>query len=200
MMHSRYIIDEEVCKKYHLEIPEVLTILLLSYGKTYEDIVNSLEKRGILTEEKSLLGKEYFISPKWKHRVLNIVADGTLDNTNSIEERLETLAPALIEIFPTGRKLNTNKYWRGNVRDIKLKLKAFFMKYGSHYTNEEIINATKTYVESFGNDLTFMRTLPYFIYKDERRSGGEEGSDLANVLDNTGQEDNGMKRDIGRLV
>lgn len=201
MTHIRYVIDEEVCEKYRLEIPELLVILLLSCDKTFDDTLDNLIKRGIIEEEKTLLGKDYKITLSWYEKIMNLLADGALKSDNDIIiNRIDELAEKLQELFPKGKKDGTNKYWRGNIRDIKLKLKKFFVKYGDKYTNEEIINATQSYVNSFNGDYRFMRTLQYFIFKDERRVGGEEGSDLATILENAGQTDTNHKSDIGELV
>lgn len=199
MTHIRYVIDEEVCKKYRLEIPELLVILLLSCDKTYEDTLKNLIDRGILEEEKTLLGKDYKITLSWYDKVMNALADGALKSEAGIEARIDDLAEKLMNTFPSGKKEGTNKYWRGNIRDIKLKLKKFFIKYGDKYTNEDILRAAESYVRSFNGDYRFMRTLQYFIYKDERRIGGEEGSDLETLLENAGQQDE-HKSDIGELV
>lgn len=204
MTHIRYVIDEEICEKYRLEIPELLVILLLSCDKTYDDVLDNLVKRGIIEEEKTLLGKDYKITLSWYDKVMNVLADSALKADNNINiNRIDELAEKLQEIYPKGKKEGTNKYWRGNIRDIKLKLKKFFVKYGdkySKYSNEEIIQATKSYVDSFNGDYIFMRTLQYFIFKDERRVGGEESSDLATILENAGQVDSNSKNDIGELV
>ena len=67
----------------------------------------------------------------------------------------------------------------------------FFKKYGADYTDEQIIQATKSYVESFNGDYRFMRVLKYFIFKEEKGADGmvESTSDLINRIDNAGQED-----------
>ena len=193
-MGIRYVIDEDVCKKYRLEIPELLTILLLSCDTSYEDVVKNLIKRGILEESSNLLGKEYKITFAWHDKVMNVLADGALKPINSIEDRIDNLATQLMAIFPKGKKPGTNLYWTGNIRDIKLKLKKFFVKYGDKYTDEQIIAATTSYVNSFNGDYRYMRILKYFIFKNEHKlseDGGyvEEVSDLATYIENSGQED-----------
>ena len=96
------------------------------------------------------------------------------------------------ELFPKGMKVG-NSAWRGNVRELKLRMQKFFKMYGN-YDDEAILEATKRYVESFNGDYTYMRILKYFILKSElKQHEGENGetvqqvedvSMLANVLDN----------------
>ena len=63
-----------------------------------------------------------------------------------------------------------------------------------HYTDEQILQATQKYVDSFNGNYTFMRVLKYFIIKDVRKQGEEvnyveQVSELASYLENAGQED-----------
>ena len=78
--------------------------------------------------------------------------------------------------------------------EIATKLKKFLDVYGEDYSDEDIIQATKNYVDSFSMDYSFMRVLKYFIWKNVlNESNGsrvvEEISDLATCLENKGQED-----------
>lgn len=196
----KYVIDEDVCKNAHLDIHLLLTILLLNTGTKFEDNLKELIDREIIVEEKTLLGPRYLITYRWSDVVSSILLDSEKDNLNDFDARLETLAKKLMDIFPSGKKAGTTHYWKCNVKEVKLKLKKFFKKYSDKYTDEEIINATQSYVDSFNGDYTFMRILKYFIWKDESRVGGEESSDLATILENAGQTDINHKSDIGELV
>lgn len=193
---KKYVIDEEICKKYHLDINLVFTVLLLNTGSDYEKSIKELLDREILIEKKDLLGTRYLITPRWVDVISSILLDSEKENLNEFDARLETLAKELINIFPTGKKAGTTMYWRGNTKEIKLKLKKFFKRYNDTYTDEQIINATKAYVNSFNGNYSFMRVLKYFIWKDERKldSDGngfiEEVSDLATFIENAGQINN----------
>ena len=104
-------------------------------------------------------------------------------------------------VFPEGKKAGTTTYWRGNVKEIKLKLKKFFKRYSDRYTDEQIVQAAQSYVGSFNGDYSFMRVLKYFIWKDARKmdSDGntfvEEVSDLATIIENGGESNNENWRD-----
>lgn len=189
----KYVIDEEVCKKAHLDIHLLLTILLLNTDTKFEDNLKELIDREIIIEEKTLLGTRYLITTRWADTVSGILLDSEKDNVDKFDQRLEALAKVLMEIFPEGKKPGTNNYWKCNRRDVVLKLKKFLKKYGEDYTDEQIIKATKDYVASFNGDYSFMRVLKYFIWKDVRKTDSEgngfieEVSDLATFLENAGQ-------------
>lgn len=192
----KYTIDEEVCKKFHLDIHLLLTILLLNTGTEFEKNLEELIDREIIIKENTLLGTQYLITNKWINIVSSILLDSEKDNLNEFDERLEKLARNLMNIFPEGKKAGTTMYWRGNVKEIKLKLKKFFKRYSDKYTDEQILQATKAYVNSFNGNYAFMRVLKYFIWKDERKMDSEgnsfieEVSDLATIIENADQVDN----------
>lgn len=192
----KYIIDEEVCKKYHLDLHLLLTVLLLKTGTNFKDNLQELIDREIIIKEKESYKIKYLITQRWIDRISSIFLDSEKENLNEFEDRLENLARKLMAIFPEGRKAGTYLYWRGNVKEIKLKLKKFFKKYSDKYTDEQILEATKSYVNSFNGNYNFMRVLKYFILKEERKVDEEgngfveEVSDLATSIENIGQIDN----------
>lgn len=191
----KYVIDEEVCKKSHLDIHLLLTILLLDTGTNYEDNIKELVDREVLVEEKTLLGTRYVITTRWADVISNIFLDSERTDADKFDERLDGLARKLMDVFPQGKKPGTNTYWKSNRTDVKLKLKKFLKKYGSDYTDEQIIDAARTYVSSFNGNYSYMRILKYFIWKDVRKLDSEgngfieEVSDLATILENAGQAD-----------
>lgn len=197
----KYTIDEEVCKKAHLDIHLLLTILLLNTGTKFEDNLQELIDREIIIEEKDLLGTKYLITSRWADTVSSILLDSEKEDVDKFDERLEALAKRLMAVFPEGKKAGTTTYWRGNVKEIKLKLKKFFKRYSDRYTDEQIVQAAQSYVGSFNGDYSFMRVLKYFIWKDARKmdSDGntfvEEVSDLATIIENGGESNNENWRD-----
>lgn len=193
---AKLIIDEEICSKYKLDLPSVLTVLLLNTGASYEETIKKLVEKEVLIEKKTLLGTSYLITHRWADTISSILLDSEKDNLNKYDARLETLARKLMDIFPQGKKDGTTIYWRGNLKENKLKLKKFFKRYGNTYTDEQIIQAAEAYVNSFNGNYSFMRVLKYFIWKDDRKID-EEGtgytetvSDLATFIENAGQVNN----------
>lgn len=188
----KFTIDEDTCKKVNLSIVETLVILLVRTGVNLEELIRKMKDKQILVEENSLMGKSLLVTQRW-----NDLCDSALlsaDDAIPKGERLNKLAKSLMECYPEGRKEGTSQYWRGNIRDVTLKLQKFFKLYGNKYTDEQIISATQRYVNSFNGKYQFMRVLKYFICKNEKKIDSEgvgyieEVSDLAAYIENEGQE------------
>ena len=131
-----------------------------------------------------------YLTPHWDDEVSSIILES--DNSVPDKDRIENLVNKMRELFPKGMKIG-NSAWRGNVRELKLRMQKFFKMYGD-YSDEAILKATKAYVDSFNGNYTYMRILKYFILKSEIKqhqndlgeviSQVEDVSELANMLDN----------------
>ena len=182
-------INEEICKKYGLDVSEVLAVLLIKTCDDIPKLFSILEQKEIVVRD---LMQGYMVTQRWDDVVSTILLDSDVKAPSP--DRLENLATQLMEIFPKQKKLGTCHYFRGNRKDIILRLKKFFKLYGK-YTDEQIVTAAKKYVESFNGDYSYMRILKYFIWKDEVKINSEgdryvdEVSDLANWIENAGQEE-----------
>ena len=182
-------INEEICKKYGLDISEVLAVLLIKTCNDIPKLFSILEEKEIVVRD---LLQGYMVTQRWDDVVSTILLDSDVKAPSP--DRLENLATQLMEIFPKQKKLGTCHYFRGNRKDIILRLKKFFKLYGK-YTDEQLVTAAKKYVESFNGDYSYMRILKYFIWKDEVKINSEgdryvdEVSDLANWIENAGQEE-----------
>ena len=99
------------------------------------------------------------------------------------------LARKLREIYPAGRKPGTNYQWRGSTAEIAKKLKTLYVKYEFEFTEEDAIDATQRYIESFHGDYTFMRLLKYFILKTTIDGDGNSDIKFMSLIENAGQED-----------
>lgn len=190
----KYIIDEKVCEKHNLTLTEVLCLLFLKScdGKPLEVISK------LINEEKLVKAELFdpdnatnlYLTPHWDDEVSAIILES--DNSVPDKDRIENLVNKMRELFPKGMKIG-NSAWRGNVRELKLRMQKFFKLYGD-YSDEAILKATKAYVDSFNGNYTYMRILKYFILKSEVKqhqnemgevvSQVEDVSELANVLDN----------------
>lgn len=85
---------------------------------------------------------------------------------NSVDsEDIDDLAEQMRSIFPQGNKHGTTYRWRGTKAEITKKINSFLNKY-SGFSKEEIIEATKRYVDSFNGVYTYMQLLGYFIEKN----------------------------------
>ena len=64
-------------------------------------------------------------------------------------------------------------------------MEKWFNKYPNSFSDDEIVDAAKRYVESFNGQYTYMQVLPYFIFKNVPVNGMmEEKSQLLSVLEN----------------
>lgn len=122
-----------------------------------------------------LTNRGYELSDYGKFIISSIVVNDTQKNSVKLSDFVD-LATRLRELYPEGKKDGTNSYWRDSINLICKRLSAFKSRFGD-YSDETIYNATKAYVESFSDDKTYMRTLPYFIIKDNE-------SLLTTIIDN----------------
>lgn len=188
-------INKEECIKKGFTVEEVLLMLLLKLGtdinKLFQDLL--AEEKIVRTEDGDIL-----LTQRWYDQLSLVLLDSDKDKTP--EKLIDELVDEMKEIFPKGKKEGTKVYWRGNKRELSLRLKKFFKLYGNDYTKEQILEATREYVESFNGVYDNMRVLKYFIWKDDRRIMEDgtikviEVSELADCLENIGQEDS-LKRD-----
>lgn len=183
-------INDDVCTKYGLSLPELLVILALKSDKL-ETTIASLENKGAIVSD---VFEGHLVTQRWDDIASSILLDSDKDRQSP--DRIANLAAKLMEIFPKEKKAGTNHYFRGNTKDITLKLKKFFKLYGDKYSDEQVLNAAQAYVSSFNGNYTYMRILKYFLWKDDKKLGEdgkyyiEETSDLATWIENAGSANN----------
>ena len=176
-------LDEDVVKNSktqegaHLTLPEILICIVIRLGYNPAIVTKSLLDRGIILYNTNQQDK-LLVFQRFSDLVDSVIVNS--DKSVPKKESIEDLVTALQDLFPKERKLDSSgipKYsYRGNKKDIALRLQKFFKIYGN-YSYEDIIEVTKKYVESFTSDKTYMKTLQYYIIKD-----GE--SQLATELEN----------------
>ena len=182
-------VSDEICKKYNLSITEALVLIGLKYSS--QEVFQKLNKERFLLDLGSSIFNEetkYRLSRKANEALSCILAEST-DAVTKRTTNIEELADKLREIYPNGKIFNTNYYYRCNRQDIINKLKTFFKMYGTKYTDEQIINATQKYVNSFNGNYAYLKLLKYFIWKDERLKGESVQSLLADFIENESAED-----------
>lgn len=179
----KYVIDESVCEEHGLTLAETLCLLACKTCTNIYDLIEQMKERELLSKQTD--------SPcptmHWDDEVSSVLLES--DKVVPVKDRCAGLAEQLRELFPKGIKTGSAA-WRGNVREITLRLQKFFKLYGNKWTDEEIINATQRYVDHFNGDYKFMRILKYFIMKSDKKMD-EEGnvhiediSELATWLEN----------------
>lgn len=180
----KYCIDDKIALKHHLSLDELLALILLKKGCNFQVLIERMLKRELIVP--NMFGN-YYITEYWDDEMQKVLLES--DKEIPKENDLNYLVNKLRDIFPKGIKTGSAA-WRGNVREIILRLQKFFKIYGNKYSEDQIIEATKKYVDSFNGNYTYMRILKYFILKDEIKMD-EEGnryveqvSELANFLEN----------------
>lgn len=187
-------IDTNTIREKGYPLEKVLLMLFFDCECNSAQAINDLLQSDILKrasiQDITKNGIKYKLTLEGK-AVMNscIVISDVLRDVQVEEDRLDKLAEQLKNIFPKGKKDGTNLYWSEGKMFIKKRLKNFFDKYGTKYTDKQILNAAKEYVSSFNGIYKTMRVLKYFIYKEEKGADGKinSTSDLLNTIENAGQ-------------
>jgi hypothetical protein len=181
-------LTDKACKKHGLLFSEGIALLAIS--STTDDTYKSLVKKGFISKANGTLhslNQKYHCTEAGCSMAEELISDSE-EQIVSLEDGISKLADELREIYPGGKIPGTSYYYKGNKVDIVKKLKSFFRRYGTDYTNEQIIDATKRYIASFNGNYMYLKLLKYFIWKDERRDGEIiQSSMLADWIENTGQ-------------
>ena len=184
-------LNGDAIKQNDLTLGEVLYLLAVQNKVDLEESKQKLILKGMITAERNSLFQEigWRATLKGGDALNNVIIDSDKSITSS--DKLEELATELKKIFPTGKKEGTNLYWADGVSLIVRRLKLFFKKYGTTYTNDQIIKAATEYVASFNGDYRFMKLLKYFIFKEKVGVSKEvePESELITYIENAGQED-----------
>lgn len=182
-------IDTDECEKLKIPVSTALYLAALYYKegisrKTFEEALS----RGLVNfsgYDKFYEPKEVVVTQAGVDFVESIFLNSEFKPKKGEIDNFEVLADQLKEIFPKGKKPGTSLMWRGSSYEIAKKLRTLVKKTGAKFTNEEAIQATKRYIESFNGNYSFMQTLPYFILKQVPINGVyEERSQLLSYLEN----------------
>lgn len=97
--------------------------------------------------------------------------------------RYESLAIKLQQLWPKGMK-DGKWRWRGDIKDIGLRLKRLLKEEKfSNTTDEDILRCARIYTAKFEEDHKYMCLLPYFILKMQDVTGKKiYKSKLADML------------------
>lgn len=179
-------INEKVLRKYDLTLNEFLVLFLCSREADIEKIIETLIDKKIV--DKDLYNKvSAVVSDNTKELISSIIIDSG-PSVIGKEEEFNDLANKMRELFPEGRKPGTTYYWRDSTPIIAKKLKTVVEKFNTQFTEEQALDATRRYVESFNGDYRFMQLLKYFILKTDRATG-DIRSDFLSLLQNPDAED-----------
>ena len=176
-------ISDDLLDRNNLSLEELLYLILLDNQTVEETVVSSLELKGWLHEGH--------LTEESRQRLASVLYNE--EEKPSSDLRIDILTEQLIRIFPKGKKEGTPYYWKGNRKEIKEKLKKFFVYFGDTYTDAQILSAAQRYVDSFNGNYRFMRLLKYFIWKNDTKLTTEgrtveQVSELASYIENAGTE------------
>lgn len=176
-------ISDDLLDRNNLSLEELLYLILLDNQAVEETITASLEMKGWLHEGH--------LTEESRQKLASVLYDK--EKEPSSDMRIDILTEQLMRIFPKGKKEGTPYYWKGNRKEIKEKLKKFFVYFGDTYTDAQILSAAQRYVDSFNGNYRFMRLLKYFIWKNDTKLTTEgrtveQVSELASYIENAGTE------------
>ena len=166
-------IDKSILREYGVSVTSYLFMMILMYypgTKININLTQILEYGFIMENDVGYFLTEDGLS------FINEVEVAVVSDKKISNKDIELLAEQMRLMFPEGKKQGTTKYWRDNKANVINKLKTFFKKYG-HYDSELILKATQKYIDSFGDSKQLMRTVIYFILKDD-------SSDLMTIIEN----------------
>ena len=182
-------IDQTILNKNNLTIEEFLVLFLSAREVDIGVISQSLVAKGLADKDLFSSGK-LVISDKVKDLISTISIDSDKNVIDKDSEFTE-LATELREIYPAGRKDGTTYMWRGTTAEVAKKLKTLVVKYGYTINREDVLKATKEYVNSFNGNYRYMQLLKYFILKSVRDADGNVDikSELMSLIENSDQID-----------
>lgn len=182
-------IDQTVLDKNGLTLEEFLVLFLGAKDVDIESVSQSLIAKGLADKDLFSNGR-IVISDKVKDLVSTISIDSDKNVIDKDSEFTE-LATELREIYPAGRKDGTTYMWRGTTAEVAKKLKTLVVKYGYTINREDVLKATKEYVNSFNGNYRYMQLLKYFILKSVRDADGNVDikSELMSLIENSDQID-----------
>lgn len=180
-------IDQTILDKYNISIGEFMLLYLSANSIDIKECIESIIK-------KNLAGRNLFsennvvVSDKVKDLITTIIIDSDKNVIDKDSEFLE-LANEMRELYPKGKKEGTTYLWRGTTAEVAKKLKTLVVKYGYSFSKEQVLKATKEYVNSFNGNYKRMRLLKYFVLKSEKDADDNINiiSELMSLIENEGQ-------------
>lgn len=142
-------INTEVLQDEGLSLADFLVLLMGYYDIDYKETLDKLIDKKIV--QPNLFNKlSIILSNNAKNHIAKLLLASDYKVTNSTINFTD-LAEKLQAIYPSGNKPGTTFYWKGQTKEIelKLKLKTLVAKYNFSFTEEEAIKATTEYVNSF---------------------------------------------------
>ena len=181
-------INKEILAKSGISVDMAFYLASIYFDRPYTyDTFDVASKQGLITYNH-LDRYNLPIQPKLTREGVELVESIFLNSEFKGDKGIDTdrydeLADKLRELYPKGRKEGTSYLWRDSHAKIANKLRTLVKKYNFKFTDEQAINATKRYIESFNGNYNYMQLLKYFILKKDKDTG-EENSQLMSYIEN----------------
>lgn len=173
-------LDKAFLNAKNITQEEFVLLLFLEMKGDFQRTLDSLVRKDFVTSDK--VGNKYFVNVHGH----DIIADSAIAEIKSNE--YSELAQKLKDLYPKGKKSGPYP-WTEGIQLICKRLSLFEKKYGK-FSDDDIYDATKRYIEAFNGNYTYMKTLKYFICAEKNVNGSiESSSDLLTFIENKGQED-----------
>lgn len=189
----KLVISDKIIEKYGLSINELLYLISIYYGLDInKETFNSICSKGFVSYDSigfDNVPNNLKLTTSGTEILESILLDSEFKEEVE-EDRFDILAEELRNLYPKGRKPGTAYMWRDSKNIIAKRLRALVKKYDISFTNEQAIEATRKYIESFNGDYRYMQLLKYFISKPNLVDGHwEDSSQLLSYIENNGQSD-----------
>ena len=162
-------INEKILEQYNLSVEEFLILYICSKNYNIKELLDTIIAKGYADKD---VFNEYkaVVSDNIKELIANIIINSNKKVIDKEKDFL-ILANKMRDLYPSGKKPGTNYPWKDSSIVIAQKLKTLVVKFGCSFTEEEALEATKRYIESFNGNYTYMQLLKYFILKTEKSTG-----------------------------
>lgn len=180
-------IDQTILNKHNISIGEFMILYLSANSIDIKECIESIIKKN-LADRNLFSENSIVVSDKVKDLITTIIIDSDKNVIDKDSEFLE-LANEMRELYPKGKKEGTTYLWRGTTAEVAKKLKTLVVKYGYSFSKEQVLKATKEYVNSFNGNYKRMRLLKYFVLKSEKDADDNINiiSELMSLIENEGQ-------------
>lgn len=180
-------IDQTILDKHNISIGEFMILYLSANSIDIKECIESIIKKN-LADRNLFSENSIVVSDKVKDLITTIIIDSDKNVIDKDSEFLE-LANEMRELYPKGKKEGTTYLWRGTTAEVAKKLKTLVVKYGYSFSKEQVLKATKEYVNSFNGNYKRMRLLKYFVLKSEKDADDNINiiSELMSLIENEGQ-------------
>lgn len=173
-------IDTTILSKYSMCLREFLALLFpylgIKHEEAYKDAINKDLAEPDLTSIRELV-----LSDNTKNLIAKVLIESSDKLQQSPIKDFDAFALTLQNIYPQGNKPGTTYSWQGTTEEIAQKLRTLVVLHSFLFTEKEAINATKMYVEQFGDDHFHMKLLKYFLL---RTKNSEIESDFMTIIEN----------------